>query len=91
MGLLAAMYMDGIQLKLLNREKDINFGSVYENAAAQELKAHGYAIPMAFVFQNENIRVDGRIVYLLIYMLMFLQEEQISESMIYKLDLSGLQ
>ncbi len=41
-GLLAAMYMDGIQLKLLNREKDINFGSVYENAAAQELKAHGY-------------------------------------------------
>ena len=41
-GLLASMYMDGIQLKLLNREKDINFGSVYENAAAQELKAHGY-------------------------------------------------
>ena len=36
------MYMDGIQLKLLNREKDINFGSIYENAAAQELKAHGY-------------------------------------------------
>ena len=139
-GLLAAMYMDGIQLKLLNREKDINFGSVYENAAAQELKAHGYdlyyfnskkqgeldfvierggdvlpieiksgkdyqrhaaldnvmenrdyAIPMAFVFQNDNIRVDGRIVYLPIYMLMFLQKEQIPESMIYKLDLSGLQ
>lgn len=41
-GLLTAMYMDGIQIKLLNREKDINFGSVYENAAAQELKAHGY-------------------------------------------------
>lgn len=41
-GLLAAMYMDGIQLKILNKEKDINFGAVYENAAAQELKAHGY-------------------------------------------------
>lgn len=41
-GLLAAMYMDGIQIKILNREKDINFGSVYENAAAQELKAHGF-------------------------------------------------
>ena len=139
-GLLAAMYMDGIQLKLLNREKDINFGSVYENAAAQELKAHGYdlyyfnskkqgeldfvierggdvlpieiksgkdyqrhaaldnvmenqdyAIPTAFVFQNDNIRVDGRIVYLPIYMLMFLQKEHIPESLIYKLDLSGLQ
>ena len=139
-GLLAAMYMDGIQLKLLNREKDINFGSVYENAAAQELKAHGYdlyyfnskkqgeldfvierggdvlpieiksgkdyqrhaaldnvmenqdyAIPTAFVFRNDNIRVDGRIVYLPIYMLMFLQKEQIPESLIYNLDLSGLQ
>ncbi|MBO4351403.1 MAG: ATP-binding protein, partial [Proteobacteria bacterium] len=43
-GLLAAMYMDGIQLKILNREKEINFGSVYENAAAQELKAHGYEL-----------------------------------------------
>lgn len=139
-GLLAAMYTDGIQIKLLNREKDINFGSVYENAAAQELKAHGYdlyyfnskkqgeldfvierggdvlpieiksgkdyqrhaaldnvmenrdyAIPTAFVFQNDNVRVDGRIVYLPIYMLMFLQKEQIPESLIYKLDLSGLQ
>lgn len=41
-GLLAAMYMDGIQIKILNREKDINFGSVYENVAAQELKCHGF-------------------------------------------------
>ncbi len=41
-GLLAAMYMNDIQLKILNREKDINFGAVYENAAAQELKAHGF-------------------------------------------------
>ena len=38
-GLLTAMYMDGIQIKLLNREKDINFGSVYENAAAQDRKS----------------------------------------------------
>ncbi len=41
-GLLASMYMDGIQIKILNREKDINFGAVYENAAAQELRAHGF-------------------------------------------------
>ena len=135
------MYMDGgLQLKLLNREKDINFGSVYENAAAQELKAHGfdlyyfnskkqgeldfiveragnvtpieiksgkdyqrhaaldnvmgnrdYAIPEAFVFQNDNVRVDGRIVYLPVYMLMFLQKEQIpQESAIYKPNLDRL-
>ena len=34
--------MNGIQIKILNHEKDINYGSIYENAAAQELKAHGF-------------------------------------------------
>ncbi|MCD8121169.1 MAG: ATP-binding protein [Clostridiales bacterium] len=41
-GLLASMYMDGIQVKILNRQTEINFGAVYENAVAQELKAHGF-------------------------------------------------
>ena len=139
-GLLAAMYMDGIQLKLLNREKDINFGSIYENAAAQELKAHGhelyyfnskkqgeldfvveqggnvlpieiksgkdytrhaaldnvmsnpdYAIPVAYVFQNDNVRVDGEIVYFPVYMLMFLEKEINDTPQIYKINLEGLQ
>ena len=43
-GLLAAMYMEDIQIKILNREKDINFGSIYENVTAQELKAHGFEL-----------------------------------------------
>ena len=43
-GLLASMIMNGIQLKILNREKDINFGSIYENVTAQELKAHGFEL-----------------------------------------------
>ncbi|MDD5899535.1 MAG: ATP-binding protein [Lachnospiraceae bacterium] len=43
-GLLAAMYMDGIQIKILNGEKSINFGAVYENVVAQELKAHGFEL-----------------------------------------------
>ena len=138
-GLLAAMYMDGIQLKLLNREKDINFGSIYENAAAQELKAHGYdlyyfnskkqgeldfivemggdvlpieitsgkdyarhaaldnvmgnpdyAIPVAYVFQNDNVKMDGKVVYLPVYMLMFLQKETDNAPQIYKVNLDGL-
>lgn len=138
-GLLAAMYMDGIQLKVLKREKDINFGSVYENAAAQELKAHGYelyyfnssrqgeldfvvekdgsalpieiksgkdytrhaaldnvmnnedyAIPRAYVFQNDNVSVRGKIVYLPIYMLMFLHKETELTPQIYKLDIDIL-
>ena len=41
-GLLAAMYAEGLQIKILNKEKDINFGSVYENAIAQELKMQGF-------------------------------------------------
>ena len=41
-GLLAAMYMNDIQLQLLNGETNINFGSVFENFVAQELAAHGF-------------------------------------------------
>ncbi len=41
-GLLASMYMDDIQVKVLNQEMAINFGSIYENVAAQELAAHGF-------------------------------------------------
>ena len=41
-GLLAAMYMDGIQLEILNGHTDINFGAIYENFVAQELFAHGF-------------------------------------------------
>lgn len=41
-GLLASMYADGLQIKILNKEKEINFGSIYENAIAQELRARGF-------------------------------------------------
>ncbi len=40
-GLLASQYADGIQLRIIRGDKDINFGSIYENAVAQELVAHG--------------------------------------------------
>lgn len=39
-GLLAAQYAEGIQLRIIRGDKDINFGSIYENAVAQELIAH---------------------------------------------------
>ncbi len=41
-GLLTSAYVDNIQVRILNHEKDIKFGAIYENAAAQELKAHGF-------------------------------------------------
>ena len=40
-GLLACQYAQGIQLRILNNEAGVNFGAVYENAVAQELKSHG--------------------------------------------------
>lgn len=41
-GLLAAQYSDGIQLKIIMGQSDINFGAIYENAVAQELAAHDF-------------------------------------------------
>lgn len=44
-GLLASMYMDNkLQIKILNKDKDINFGSVYENAVAEELVSKGFEL-----------------------------------------------
>lgn len=40
-GLLASQYAEGIQLRIIKGDNDINFGSIYENAVAQELVAHG--------------------------------------------------
>lgn len=40
-GLLACQYANDIQLRIINHDKDINFGGIFENAVAQELHAHG--------------------------------------------------
>ena len=43
-GLLAAQYGGEIQIRILQHETTINFGSIYENVAAEELTAHGYTL-----------------------------------------------
>ena len=43
-GLLSAMYMEGIQFKMLSGETSANNGAVYENFVAQELTAHGFPL-----------------------------------------------
>ena len=43
-GLLACQYAEGIQLRIINDEKSIKFGSIFENAVAQELQAHGFEL-----------------------------------------------
>ena len=50
-GLLAAMYAEGIQLRVLAGETAFNIGAVYENAVAQELKTHGFNL---FYFHSKK-------------------------------------
>lgn len=138
-GLLAAQYAEGIQLRIIKGDSDINFGSVYENAVAQELLAHGvepyyynnkkrgeldfvielggrvlpievksgkdyavhralsnimdcgeYDLSEAIVLNNDNLRVEGNIVYAPVYMAMFIEKKNDAPSL-YRVDLSGLQ
>lgn len=43
-GILSFMLMDtDVQMKLFTKEKDINYGAIFENAVAQELTAHGFS------------------------------------------------
>lgn len=42
-GMLTSWYGRATKIKILNNEKDINSGALFENAVAQELFAHGYA------------------------------------------------
>lgn len=50
-GLLACQYADGIQLKILQGDVNINYGAIYENLTAQELHAHGWNL---YYFQNKK-------------------------------------
>ena len=69
-GLLAAQYGSDIQLRILQHETTINFGSVYENAAAQELSAHGHVL---YYYNNKKhgeldfvIEQDGNVLPIVI-------------------------
>ena len=53
-GLLAAMYGDNIQLRLLSGDNYINYGAVYENFVAQELNAHGFANGHSLYYFNSK-------------------------------------
>ena len=127
-GLLASQYATGIAADLLRGVAEINYGGIYENFAAQELRAHGFAlyyfnskrqgeldfvveqggevlpleiksgkdykrhnalsgvmrceeygIKRAMVFSNGNVEEVGKVLYLPIYMLMHLQQEEMDD------------
>lgn len=127
-GLLASQYAANIAIEILTGDAKINYGAIYENFAAQELRTHGYNlyyfnnkkqgeldfvvenkdsilpieiksgkdykrhnalsnvilndeynISEAIVFSNGNIESEGKVVYMPIYMLMYLQPEEIAD------------
>lgn len=43
-GLLACQYANSISLQILRGNVTINFGAIYENVVAQELRAHGFSL-----------------------------------------------
>lgn len=57
-GLLAYQYADGIQLRILSGEINLNYGAVYENFVAQELHAHGYKDKLYYFNSKKQGEVD---------------------------------
>ena len=53
-GLLAAMYGGNIQTRILSKNPNINFGSVFENLVTQELYAHGFAAEHSLYYFNSK-------------------------------------
>ena len=48
-----------------------------------------YDIPEAYILNQNNIEIKDKLIYLPIYMLMFIENDEIKNP-IYKLDLKGL-
>lgn len=43
-GMLTTLYGRATKMQLLSENRDINYGALYENVVAQELKAHGFKV-----------------------------------------------
>ena len=92
-GLLAAQYAEGIQLRIISGNNSINFGSIFENAVAQEFVAHGIE---SYYYNSKKrgeldfvIELEGKYIYAPIYMAMFIEKKNTAPSF-YKVDLSEL-
>lgn len=137
-GLLTSSYSNETKLAILNKDKDINNGAIFENCVAQELLYEGYdvyyfnskqygeldfviedgfnvlpievksgkaykkhsalnnvlnieayKINKAYILCDGNVEIDGKKIYLPIYMLMFIKKKQL-ENPVYKVDINGL-
>lgn len=70
---------------------EVKSGKDYERhrALSNIMDNEEYAIPKGFVFCQENTKINGRLVYLPIYMIMFFQHEK-NDDPTYQFDLTGL-
>ena len=70
---------------------EVKSGKDYERhrALSNIVDNEEYALSKAFVFCQENTQIKGRLVYLPIYMIMFLQHEK-NDDLTYQFDLTGL-
>lgn len=70
---------------------EVKSGKDYErhNALSGVMENEEYAVPMAYVFCQENVRNKGRVIYYPIYMITFVEQVQTGEK-VYKFDLTGL-
>ena len=70
---------------------EVKSGKDYERhrALSNIMDNEEYALPKAFIFCQENTQIKGRLVYLPIYMIMFLQHEK-NDDLTYQFDLTGL-
>lgn len=60
-GLLTTVYGKAAKLKIMNQEKDINKGAIYENVVAQELTTHGF--PLYYYNSKKRGELDFLIEY----------------------------
>ena len=58
---------------------EVKSGKDYEKHSALDnvIAVDAYGIQEAYVFTNDNVKVDGNLTYFPIYMVMFLQDEPI--------------
>lgn len=70
---------------------EIKSGKDYKRHSALNnvLENENYAMEEAYIFSEGNVEVNGRLIYMPIYMIMFLKDTE-AENLIYKIDLSGL-
>ena len=70
---------------------EVKSGKDYEThrALSNIMDCKEYDLQQAVVFNNDNLRVAGKIVYAPVYMAMFLEKENTAPAY-YKVDLSGL-